>query len=142
MISLNHLMISNRINSSHNDQETKPPNVLKFEGHTYSLQDSHRGVNGNCRFYYRCKAARSDSCKGRLTLQHLFNGKQTRKLVGFHCCKTENHTTHSIGGVYDCREDMKKLVEEKSLKELAKSANEIASEVLALTKKKHEGGLF
>ena len=37
---------------------------------------------------------------------------------------------------------MKQLVEEKSVKERAKSANEIASEVLALTKQKRAGGLF
>ena len=77
-----------------------------------------------------------------MTIVEEFNGTQTRKLVGFHSCNTHNHTAQTFGKVYDAKDEMKVLVETKAVKELSKSANDIALEVLTDIKAAHTGHLF
>ena len=77
-----------------------------------------------------------------MTIAEEYNGTQTRKLVGFHSCNTHNHTAQTFGKVYDAKDEMKVLVETKAVKELSKSANDIALEVLTDIKAAHTGHLF
>ena len=50
--------------TQHHTKREAPPNVVKFKGHTYFLQDRHRSVQGKSSYYYRCQSARSSSWKG------------------------------------------------------------------------------
>ena len=68
--------------------------------------------------------------------------KETRKLVGFHSCNTQNHKAQTFGKVYDAKDETKRLVETKAAKALSKSANDILLEVLTETKAAHKGQLF
>ena len=56
-----------------------------------------------------------------------------------HAVRTAAQT---FGKVYDAKDEMKVLVETKAVKELSKSANDIALEVLTDTKAAHTGNMY
>ena len=64
---------------------------------------------------------------------------ETHKQKGAHTCEQSVMPAFEMP-IVDARTDMHKLAETKALKEVFKTASEIANEVLVETRQEHEGG--